>query len=69
MKNQNQFNSWFFQLKQLTNNQLVMKKTIKRPGDLAPLGVRSTVKSNCSFNETYAHIFNESRKPDELWAK
>lgn len=40
-----------------------MKKEIKKPNDLAPRGVRSTIKSNYSFNETFQHIFKESRKP------
>lgn len=40
-----------------------MSKQIKRPLDLAPKGVRSTIKSNYGFNETFQHIFRESRKP------
>lgn len=40
-----------------------MKNQIKRPNDLAPKGVRSTIRSNSSFNETFQHIFKESRKP------
>ena len=40
-----------------------MKKQIKRPLDLAPKGVKYTIKGNYSFNETFQHIFNESRKP------
>ena len=40
-----------------------MKDQIKRPNDLAPKGVRSTIRSNYSFNETFQHIFKESRKP------
>ena len=40
-----------------------MKKEIKRPLDLAPKGVKNTIKGNYSFNETFQHIFNESRKP------
>lgn len=44
-----------------------MKKQIKRPGDLAPRGVKSTIKGNYSFNEVFEHIYNEARKPDEAW--
>lgn len=40
-----------------------MNSKIKRPNDLAPKGVRSTIRSNYSFNETFQHIFRESRKP------
>jgi hypothetical protein len=40
-----------------------MKNQIKRPLDLAPKGVRSTLKGDYSFNETFNHIFTESRKP------
>jgi hypothetical protein len=40
-----------------TNN-----KNIQRPGDLAPLGVRTTIKGEYGFNETFEHIFKESRK-------
>lgn len=40
-----------------------MRNQIKRPNDLAPKGVRSTIKSNYGFNETFQHIFRESRKP------
>lgn len=40
-----------------------MRNQIKRPNDLAPKGVRSTIKSDYSFNETFQHIFRESRKP------
>ena len=40
-----------------------MKNQIKRPLDLAPKGVRSTLKGDYSFNETFHHIFTESRKP------
>ena len=32
-----------------------MKKKIERPGDLAPLGVRSTIKGNYSSSQ----IFNQ----------
>jgi hypothetical protein len=39
------------------------KKQIDRPGDLAPLGVRSTVKGNYTYNEVFEQIFKESRKP------
>ena len=44
-----------------------MKKQIKVPGDLAPKGVKSTIKGNYSFNEVFENIFNQSRKPDPLW--
>jgi hypothetical protein len=40
-----------------------MKNEIKRPHDLAPKGVSHTVKGDYSFNETFQHIFTESRKP------
>lgn len=40
-----------------------MKNQIKRPLDLAPRGVMTTIKSNYTFNETFQHIFKESRKP------
>ena len=36
-----------------------MKKKIERPGDLAPLGVRSTVKGDYEFNDVFEHIFKE----------
>lgn len=39
-----------------------MKNKIKRPLDLMPKGVSHTIKGNYSFNETFQHIFNESRK-------
>ena len=39
------------------------KKKIERPGDLAPLGVKSTIKGNYTYNEVFEHIFKESRKP------
>lgn len=39
------------------------KKPIERPGDLAPKGVKSTIKGEYGFNETFEHIFKESRKP------
>lgn len=45
------------------------KKEIQRPGDLAPLGVRSTIKGDYGFDETFEHIFKESRKPDNKWKK
>jgi len=44
-----------------------MKKQIKRTGDLAPRGVRSTIRGTYGFNEVFQHIFNESRRPDETW--
>ena len=40
-----------------------MKNQIKRPNDLMPKGVRSTIKSGYGFNETFQHIFKELRKP------
>jgi hypothetical protein len=40
-----------------------MKNKIKKPDDLAPKGVKSTIKGDYTFNETFQHIFNESRKP------
>ena len=44
-----------------------MKKQIKRTGDLAPRGVRSTIKGTYGFNEVFDYIFNEARKPDPSW--
>jgi len=32
---------------------------IKRSGDLIALGVKSTVKGNYSFNQTFEHIYAE----------
>jgi hypothetical protein len=46
-----------------------MKKQIKRPGDLAPQGVKSTIRGTYQFNEVFQHIFNESRKPDPSWTR
>lgn len=46
-----------------------MKKQIKTPGDLAPRGVRSTIKGTYGFNEVMEKIFTESRKPDPSWEK
>jgi hypothetical protein len=46
-----------------------MKKQIKRTGDLAPRGVRSTIRGTYKFNEVFEHIFIEARKPDPLWTK
>lgn len=43
------------------------KKPIKRPGDLAPRGIRSTYGVKHDFNETFKHIFNEARRPDPSW--
>jgi len=40
-----------------------MKNKIKRPNDLMPKGISHTIKGNYTFNETFQHIFNESRKP------
>jgi hypothetical protein len=39
------------------------KKEIERPNDLAPRGIKYTVKGNYTFNEVFEHIFKESRKP------
>jgi hypothetical protein len=39
------------------------KKPIQRPSDLAPLGVRSTIKGNYTLNEVFQHILKESLKP------
>jgi hypothetical protein len=44
-----------------------MKKQIKRPGDLAPQGVRSTIRGTFGFNEVFQHIFIEARRPDKAW--
>ena len=38
------------------------KKEIERPGDLAPLGVKSTIQGNYTYNEVFEHIFKEARK-------
>ena len=46
-----------------------MKKKIKRTGDLAPTGVKSTIKGEYNFNEVFEHIYKESRKPDASWTK
>jgi hypothetical protein len=43
--------------------QMKKKKPIQRPGDLAPLGVRSTIKGNYGFNEVFEYILKESLKP------
>lgn len=32
---------------------------MKKTGDLTPKGVRSTIKGNYEFNETFEHIFKE----------
>ena len=47
----------------LETEKIMKKKPIQRPGDLAPKGVKSTVKGEYGFNETFEHIFKESRKP------
>lgn len=44
-------------------------KPTERPGDLAPLGVKSTIRGNYSFNETFDYIFQEARKPRQEWKK
>ena len=46
-----------------------MKKEIKRPGDLAPRGVKSTIRGTYGFNEVFEHIYKESRKPDPSWTR
>lgn len=45
------------------------KKEIVRPGDLAPRGVKSTIKGDYDINEVMKHIYTEARKPDEKWKK
>jgi hypothetical protein len=35
------------------------QKTIDRPGDLAPTGIRSTIKGTDSFNDAFEHIYYE----------
>ena len=45
------------------------KKEIQRPKDLAPLGVKSTIKGEYEINEVMKHIYTEARKPDEAWKK
>lgn len=45
------------------------KKPIQRPGDLAPKGVKSTIKGEYGFNETFEHIFKESRNSSKSWKK
>lgn len=57
------FRKTYSKLKKIMNKK--PKKPIQRPGDLAPLGIRSTVKGDYGFNETFQHIFNESRKSTE----
>jgi hypothetical protein len=42
-------------------------KKILRPGDLAAKGVRSTIRGNYGFAETFQHIFMEANKPDPEW--
>jgi len=44
-----------------------MKKEIKRKGDLAPRGVKSTIRGTYGFNEVFQHIFIEARRPDKAW--
>jgi len=36
--------------------------TIKREGDLKPMGVKYTVGTKYPFNETFEHIFRERLK-------
>lgn len=47
--------------------KLFKAREIKRPEDLTPRGVKSTIRGTYEFNEVFEHIFNESRKPDPLW--
>ena len=49
--------------------KLFKAREIKRPGDLEPRGVKSTIKGTYGFNEVFEHIFTESRKPDPSWKK
>lgn len=44
---------------------MFMKKSIERPGDLAPKGIRSTCKGAFSFDETFHHIFIQILKPNK----
>jgi hypothetical protein len=44
-------------------------KKLSRPNDLAPKGVRSTIRGDYDFNEVFQNIFNQSRKPDPSWKK
>lgn len=43
--------------------QMKKKKEIQTPGDLTPLGVKSTIKGNYTFNEVFQHIHKEAHKP------
>lgn len=43
------------------------KKEIQRSGDLAPMGIRSTIKGDYGFNETFTHIYQEARKSIQEW--
>jgi hypothetical protein len=47
--------------------KLFKTREIQKPGDLAPRGVKSTIKGTYEFNEVFDHIFTESRKPDSSW--
>ena len=49
--------------------KLFKTREIQRTGDLAPTGVKSTIKGTYGFNEVFDHIFNEARKPDPSWKK
>jgi hypothetical protein len=44
-------------------------KPINTPNDLAPKGVRSTIRGNYDFNEVFKNIYNQARKPDPSWKK
>jgi hypothetical protein len=56
-------------VKKKTMNKLFKAREIQRPGDLAPRGVKSTIRGTYGFNEVFEHIFTESRKPDPSWKK
>lgn len=47
--------------------QIKRPKVLVRPEDLAPRGVKSTIKGKYDFNEVFEHIYKESRKPDPSW--
>jgi hypothetical protein len=38
-------------------NQELKNITIERPGDLAPRGIKYTIKGNYTFNEVFEHIY------------
>lgn len=53
----------------LNGTAMSKKKEIIRTGDLAPLGIRSTVRGIYGFRETFEHIFKEANKPDPEWKR